>query len=207
MQKYIYVILTRTTTKIGKIIRLVTHYEYNHVSISLDENLTEVYSFARYYKNAPLVGGFVVESIMRYDSDKTKLKVFKIPVDLKTYMSIKRYINLMKIYKNKFLYNSISAFFFIFRIRVNIKDSYTCIEFAEHLLTKFNVLNLTSKNFKTIKALDKSLSDYTHFEGKFNELDVKHDWGIDNYINKQNICVIFFSSICHFTKLVYRFII
>ena len=207
MEKYIYVILTKTSTKIGKLIRLITHYDYNHVSFSLDKDLKEIYSFARYYKNAPLVGGFVVESILRYDSNSTKIKIFKIPISNKTYADIKKYIYLMKIYKNEFLYNTFAAISFIFKFNINIKYSYTCIGFVEHIFKKFDIIPIDKKDFSSIIALDKKLSNYRIFEGTYNDLNINNDWGIDLYTLKKNVFVIFFSTVCQFTRLIYRLII
>ena len=70
--KSIYVIFLQTPFKIGKLIRFVTNYKYNHTSISFSENADVLYSFARYNKNSPFVGGFVEESPLRYIKDTVK---------------------------------------------------------------------------------------------------------------------------------------
>ena len=46
----VYVILSATELKMGKIIRFLTRYKYNHVSITLDDELRYMYSFSRYHK-------------------------------------------------------------------------------------------------------------------------------------------------------------
>ena len=45
--KSIYVILMNTGTLLSRTIKLVTHYEYSHVVLSLDDTYTKLYSFGR----------------------------------------------------------------------------------------------------------------------------------------------------------------
>ena len=54
MQKYIYVLLTRTPTKFGALIRKVAKQHYNHASIALDSKFNHIYAFARKKHNTPL---------------------------------------------------------------------------------------------------------------------------------------------------------
>ena len=62
MKKYVYVVISRTPTT-GKMIRRVLKGKYNHASISLDESLSEMYSFCRLSISNPLVGGIIKESV------------------------------------------------------------------------------------------------------------------------------------------------
>ena len=80
MKKFnVYVIVSATELKTGKIIRFFTRYKYNHVSITLYEDLRYMYSFSRYYKKPSLYAGFVKELMLRYKD--SKIKVYKIPID------------------------------------------------------------------------------------------------------------------------------
>ena len=205
-KKNIYIILSKTNTKMGKIIRTFTRYEYNHVSISLNKNFKEVYSFSRYYKNTPLVGGFTVESFLRYDKS-TKIKIFEIPLDYKTYYSLKKYINFIKIYRKKFIYNTFSALFSIFKINYDIKNSYTCLSFIKHLFTKFNILNFKNKDFNSIKNLNNKLKNYIYYDGIIEDLKINKEWGLDLYNQKKNVFIVFSATIIHMLKLIYRSII
>lgn len=45
--KKIYIILTFTGTALSRIIKFATKVEFAHVSIALDEELNEMYSFGR----------------------------------------------------------------------------------------------------------------------------------------------------------------
>ena len=55
----IYIVLTYSGTVLSKLIKIYTQKEYSHVSISLDENLKQMYSFGRLNPYVPFVGGFV----------------------------------------------------------------------------------------------------------------------------------------------------
>ena len=61
--KKIYLVLTHTGTILSRIIRIYTKDEFTHVSISLDDELNEMYSFGRLNPYNPFLGGFVHENI------------------------------------------------------------------------------------------------------------------------------------------------
>ena len=81
--KNLYVMFTRTSTIIVKMIRAVTRYEFSHVSLALSDDLREFYSFARKKVNVPLYAGFVKEKRSYFTlgkENRTRVKIFKIPV-------------------------------------------------------------------------------------------------------------------------------
>ena len=61
--KYIYILLTDTGTWFSKLVKFYTKAPYNHASISLDDNLEELYSFGRKVYFNPLSAGFVKEAL------------------------------------------------------------------------------------------------------------------------------------------------
>ena len=61
--KRIYLILTYSGTILSRIIKIYTRDEFAHVSISLDEELNQMYSFGRLNPYNPFIGGFVHEGI------------------------------------------------------------------------------------------------------------------------------------------------
>ena len=60
--KKIYIVLTHSGSLLSKTIKIVKGYEYTHVSISLDKDLKEMYSFGRIKPYNAFIGGFVHES-------------------------------------------------------------------------------------------------------------------------------------------------
>ena len=61
--KSIYLLLTRSDTYVSKTIGLATSDKYTHMSISFDEKLEPLYSFARKYKRTPLPAGIRHEDL------------------------------------------------------------------------------------------------------------------------------------------------
>ena len=59
--KKIYIVLTHTGTNLSKIIKSWTKDEFSHVSIALDEDLKEMYSFGRLHPYNPFWAGLVHE--------------------------------------------------------------------------------------------------------------------------------------------------
>ena len=63
---HLNIVASRTPSFLVQIIRLATKFKHNHVSISLNDDLVPLFSFARYNYNSPFHGGFVEESWLRY---------------------------------------------------------------------------------------------------------------------------------------------
>ena len=99
----IYIVLTYTGTLLSKIIKTYTKDEFSHVSISLDEELKQMYSFGRLNPYNPFIGGFVHEGIntgtfRRFI--KTKTEIYSLEVNEDQYNSIERIIRVVKILTN-----------------------------------------------------------------------------------------------------------
>ena len=138
--KFIYVILSATYSKIGRAIRIFTRSVYNHASISFDENMNEVYSFARIYYCTPFIGGPVKETYDRFCLNKPQnvsVKVYKIPVTDEGYdRALARVHEIFS--DGEYAYNLISAFTFLFRHGVERYKTFTCSEFVSHILKTAN---------------------------------------------------------------------
>ena len=88
---YIYVLISSTPTRFGGLIRRFGHLQYNHAAIAFDENLEEVYAFARQKHSTLLLGKLVKENYSRYTLNKTEeiqSVVFKIPVTIYQYKKV-----------------------------------------------------------------------------------------------------------------------
>lgn len=200
----VYVVLTATNLKMGKMIRFFTRYKYNHVSITLDNELKYMYSFSRRYKKPTLYAGFVKESMLRYEN--SKIKIFKIPIDRYTYNKMKRYFKLLEQTKNKYLYNLFSALFFVIHKKVKIDKSFTCIEFTLYTLSRYiPKLNIKDYEFYSIKDLDNILNEYLIYEGNFIMSD-KLSWKNDSYLDDSHILSGYFGVIKNIFILIYRFV-
>lgn len=134
--KNIYIIISKTPTKFGKIIRKLGHTKYNHASIALDDDLSHIYAFARKKHNAPLLGGLVRESLDRFTLRRdvsVPVMVFKIPVTNRQHNEISNIVNEM-LDNKKYVYNLFSVFLHPFLKGFPVKHAYSCIEFVSYVL-------------------------------------------------------------------------
>ena len=86
--KDIYILLTKSDTLFSKAIYKITRAEYTHASISLDRELTKLYSFGRKYRYSMLPAGFVHEDINRGvmgSSDTMKCALYRIRISERSY--------------------------------------------------------------------------------------------------------------------------
>lgn len=170
----------------GEMIRMLTQYDYNHVSISLSEDLSEIYSFARRHQDTPFYGGFVCESADRFNNDNgvASIKVCEIPVTPRQYRIAVNYINKIHREKEKYLYNMFSAATVPFKYRVRIDRAYTCVEFVVSVLRRISATrSLRIPRFCSIKQLDELYSDFAVYQGEFPE-NVGSPVQADEYLQK-----------------------
>ena len=142
--KKIYLVMTHTGTSFSQMIRRHTGHTYNHISISLKEDLSEMYSFGRLNPYIFFWGGFVIESPKKGTFKrffKTIAKVLEVPVDDESYSIIEYYINQFIADKKTFGYN----FLGILKAmnNVNYQKSYRkfyCSQFVNYLLVCAHVV-------------------------------------------------------------------
>lgn len=168
--KSIYVVLSATPTKIGKFIRAVTRSSYNHASISLSHDLSEMYSFARYRARNALVGGFIKEFPERLTLGKDKdvhIKVYRIPVSNKQYNQMQSFIYSIRDCEEKYIYNSLAVLGRPFGIGYNTYKAYVCSDFVIRALMRggleFNSTRLTPGQ------MEKVLQPYLYFSGTLHD--------------------------------------
>lgn len=131
--KRIYIVATHMPTFMGKLIRTVTRFYYNHVSFAFCEDLIDLVSFARYHHELPLVGGYVHECNQRIS--KGIVRVLYCDVDDYQYEEIKQFVDRIEQNPSEYRYNLINAILSPLHKRIPIKNYYTCIEFISEILT------------------------------------------------------------------------
>jgi len=140
--KKIYIVLTHTGTVLSRIIKSYTKKEFSHVSISLDKDLNEMYSFGRLNPYNPINAGFVHEGInigtfKRFKN--TKAEVYSLDVTIKEYKRITSLIEKFKKKKKKYKFNIIGLIGVAFHKKIKKKDSFYCAEFVKYVLEKGEV--------------------------------------------------------------------
>ena len=93
--KNIYLVFSKTGTMFSHLISLCTHEEYAHVSLSLDNTFTKMYSFGRINPAKVLPAGFVYENI--YDGvfamfPESKCLIYKVSVTEHQYHKLVKYV-------------------------------------------------------------------------------------------------------------------
>ncbi len=140
---YIYIVLSQTGSIISKILKYFTKDKYNHVSISLDENLDEMCSFGRYYAHFAFWGGFVKESIDKGTFRKfknTESLIIKLKASPEDICGVRDKINEMFSSKKKYRYDMIGVFLAKFGRNKKRKYRYYCSKFVKEILIMNNVL-------------------------------------------------------------------
>ncbi len=211
--KNIYVVLSSTPTMMGKIIRVFTRSFYNHSSISLTENLNEMYSFARYRASNPLVGGFVKEFPERFTLGKQEdvcIKVFSIPVTEEQYETIKLFIYKMKQDREENIYNSLAALGVLLGYKFDTYKAYTCSDFVVRTLIEGNVLwdACLSKNIipDEIHMLLEKYATYSGFLNAYKPITgVNYD--AEDFFEKSRAVNEVAYTLYHFYRLIKRNIV
>lgn len=145
MQRYIYLILSSSSSLPAKIIKWATHNDLNHSSISLDDSLNCMFSFGRLKINQPFNAGFVVENKDAGFYAKftdTKIRLYRLPVDENTFNMTKDYL-MQSVYGKEFLkYNFLGAILSKINIAVPRVNKYFCSEYIATLMRECNVRRL-----------------------------------------------------------------
>ena len=140
-QDYIYIVISRTPSKFAKLIRKTMGIEYNHASISLDEDLEEIYAFARYQNHVPVVAGLVKENASRFtlcQYEDVKIKIYKVPVTEEQYLQSCQDIERI-MQDEEYHYNLFSALTFPVFKGFETYKAYTCIEFVMNMLLEAGI--------------------------------------------------------------------
>ena len=135
--KKVYIVLTYTGTLLSRIVRGYTKDEYSHVSLALDEDLNQMYSFGRLNPYNPFIGGFVQESI-EYGTFKrfykTKTKIYSLKVDEEQFEQIKKVIKDIKMDKTNYRFNVIGLIGAAIHLRIRREKCFYCAEFVKYVL-------------------------------------------------------------------------
>lgn len=133
--KNIYVMVSRTNTKFGKLIRRFTGCYYNHAAIAFDSELRQLYSFARRARDLPLSAGLVQETPLMYTlgHSDSEIVLYRIPVTEEQFTVARRTVLLM-LRDGRYIYNVLSAFTYPFIQGLPAYKAQTCSEFTAGIL-------------------------------------------------------------------------
>ena len=130
------IVLSKTSTKIGGMIRTVIGGDYNHCSFYIDDETDSVYGFSRKYRKLWYTGCFTQENPIYYDD----YLVYQIPLNDEQYKQLVNRIDDMN--ENIHMYNYISAMLIPANIPVVSEGSFICSTFVADLIDKYTEIGL-----------------------------------------------------------------
>lgn len=162
--KEIYIVLTHTGTMLSQIIKKYTKDEFSHVSIALDVELKEMYSFGRINPYNPFWGGFVHEYINKGTFKRfynTKVKVYSLEITEEQYKKIRKNIQQIEKEKEQYKFNILGLFAVGFHKRIKMKHSFYCAEFVKYVMEKAEIKTdlpeiVKPEDFKEIEGLQET---------------------------------------------------
>ena len=137
-----YIVLTHTKTILSRLIKEFTKYEFSHVSISLDIELKEMYSFGRLNAYNPFLAGFVHEYVNKGTFKrfyKTKTKIYSLNVTDEQYENIRSTINRFEQEKGKYKFNILGLIAAGVHKKIGNDHSFYCAEFVKYVLEQANI--------------------------------------------------------------------
>ena len=174
MERQIYILLSHTGSILSKLINIYTRKSFTHVSIGLDQDLDELYSFGRVRPYNPVIGGFVQEDILNGTYKrfpKTKCAIYSLNVNEDQYGRLEEEIQRFKKDQKKYGYNLIGLFGVLFHYPVYRQYNYFCSQFVSEVLSNSGI-NIIEKS----PGLT-SPTDFIGCEG----LEVVYEGPIKNY--------------------------
>ncbi len=140
--KKIYIVLTHTGTFLSQIVKEYTKDEFSHISISLDRDLNEMYSFGRLTPYNPFWGGFVHEYVDKGTFKRfynTRAKVYSLEISEDQYENIKNNIRQIQEKRSKYSFNILGLLAVGFHKKIERKYSFYCAEFVKYLIEEAKI--------------------------------------------------------------------
>lgn len=154
-QYSIYILMSYTGTSLSRLVKFFTNKPYTHVSIALDPELTNLYSFGRKKLHLPFIAGFIKEDI--HDGiysiyNNTTCQVQKIDITKRQYQSVCQNITFFE-QKKYTSYNFLGLFGVLFKRPIIHRNTYFCSEFVATVLLNANI-HLVHKNPALVEPSD-----------------------------------------------------
>ncbi len=154
--KYIYIVWSKTGTLFSNVISTLTHKEYSHVSISLDNSFTKMFSFGRLDPEKVLPAGFVNESL--YEGvfamfPQSRCLVYKLAVTDEQLQSLINEIEVFKTKKDYLKYSILGTATAYVNKPIKRENYYFCSQFVAEVLIKSGIYK-TDKPAEIIKPMD-----------------------------------------------------
>lgn len=159
----LYVMITKTDTGIGKLIRQVTGYPYNHVSMTLDESFRRWVSFARFHRDTALYGGYITEPAERFlaKGETVDIRIFAMDLTPTRYEELRELFSKAGTPDSGYIYNYLELLTLSLGLPCPIRDAYSCLGFANAVM---------GTAYRSIRELDEQMTAHLFYEGTLNTL-------------------------------------
>ncbi|PXW92109.1 hypothetical protein DES38_103125 [Streptohalobacillus salinus] len=137
----IYLLFLSTGTLLSKTIDLYTGTSLNHVSIALDPELSQVYSFGRKRPYNPFIGGFVKESVTLPFFTRSNCAIYQLDISEDEYQQLVAQILLIESTKHLYRYNFLGLFGVAINKELKREHAYFCSQFVATMLQRCGVYN------------------------------------------------------------------
>lgn len=141
--EHIYIMLSATNSMLSTAIGTVTKKKYNHISISFDKELNEVYSFGRLNPNNPFNGGFSREQVTSNFYLKAECQIYELEVTKLELEKLRSIINRYEENKRYYYYNLLGLITAWLNIPWDRPNTHFCSEFVSTVLIEADVLSNT----------------------------------------------------------------
>ncbi|MDR0519785.1 MAG: hypothetical protein LBG82_07020 [Clostridiales Family XIII bacterium] len=135
--KQIYILLTKHTNMLAKLLRVVTFYQYTHTSIALEED-------GSHYSFNP-VRGFTIERPIHKKRSTTPCKLYCVDVSEKTYAEIEGRLQWFLENPDEYKFNYVGLALSILHIPIGVGGRYFCSQFVSDILTASNAEPMLKK--------------------------------------------------------------
>lgn len=184
-QEFIYVVFVKAMTGLGKLIRKINPYEYTHIAVSMDEDLTDFVAFSRKLHHSPFLAGFMHERREHYafgENEFAEIKVYKVPVSKENKENILAFISQIE-NDSEYIFNLFSMISMPIFHGIRIYKAHDCMSFVGKVLELSGAVKLQKMFYKmNIPEMEFLLQG---FECKKVELKkIKED---ENYMQKVSL--------------------
>lgn len=180
-EKVIYLLFTDTGTLLARAIRYFTKQPLNHVSISFDRELRDVYSFGRKSEKNPFSGGFVKENVRSDFLKSAQCEIYQLTISDQEFDSIVQKIHEIEASKDQYKYNFLGLFGVLLQIEWKRRNAFFCSQFIASLLNEIKDIqfgkSLCFVKPEDIQGLDELTLIYRGtLENYFVENEVEEDY-------------------------------
>ena len=175
---YIYIVLVKAHTKLGSIARVLSGgYEYSHIAVCKDDSFEDFITFSRKRHYAPFDAGFMHETRDCYcfgEHDRVKLKIFRLPVDLRGKRNVYRFLRHVERQQEQYLFHLYSMVTMPLLHGFWIDGAYNCMSFVGKVVELSGAVRLTRPYYRyDIRELDALLTPYLYTERYFFDRGVR----------------------------------